>query len=73
MGAVIVEDQRTRDGGRADDIGVDPKRDAVVRAPVFAGKLSGRHEIPLPAANLGDTGSRTDSQGMPAIFGVDVG
>ena len=72
---VIVQDQRTRDGRRADDIGVDPERDAVVAAPVFASKLSGRYQVfLLPAAvNLGDIGSRTDSQRTPAILGADVG
>ena len=75
VGAVIVERKGAGNSRRTDDIGVDPKRDAVVPAPVFAGNLSGRYKIfPLPAAiNLGDVGGRTDSQRMPAIFDVDVG
>ena len=72
--AVIVQHQGTRNRGRTNDLGVDPERDAVVPAPVFARKLSRRDKIfPLPATvNLGDIGSRADSQRMPAFFDVDV-
>src|ERR1035438_10341395 len=50
VGAVIVEREGARNCWRTNDIGVDPERDAVVPAPVFARKLSGRHKIfPLPA------------------------
>lgn len=70
-----MQREGARNSGRTNDIGVDPERDAVVAAPVFARKLSGRHKIfPLPATvNLGDIGSRTDSQRMLAIFDADVG
>src|SRR5580704_7660008 len=75
VGAVIVEREGAGNSGRTNDIGVDPERDAVVPAPVFARKLSRRHKIfPLPATvNLGDIGSRTDSQRMLAIFDADLG
>ena len=73
--AVIVEGQGTGNGGRSDDIGIDPERNAVVVTPVFAGKFSGGHQVfPLSVtAHLGDIGSGTDSQRMLPIFGVDVG
>src|SRR5579863_4530637 len=72
---IVVQDKRTGDRGRADDIGIDPKRDSVVLAPVFAGKVSSRDQIfPLARAlNLRDIGRRTDSERMPAIFDVDIG
>ena len=74
VGAVIVQHEGARDGGRTNDVGVHPERDAVVAAPVFAGKLSGGHKIfPLPATvNLRDIGRGTHAQRMPAIFDVDV-
>ena len=73
--AFVVERERARDSGRANNIGVHPERDAVVPAPVFSGKLSGCHEIfPLSATvNLSDISSGTNSQRMPPVFGAGVG
>ena len=62
--AVVVEHQRARDGRRAFDVGINPQRKAIERAPVFAGELSRRHKVgPFAlAANGGLARRRTQAQ-----------
>lgn len=73
--SVIMENQRTRNSRRADDVGIHPERNAVVFASSLPREISAwLQDLPTHLiANLGDVGSRADAHGVLTIFSVNFG
>src|ERR1019366_1073177 len=75
--SVVVHRHSEGDEPGADNVGIDPHRDPVIGAPVFAGKRAGRTKPALtrtPGAGSGvwRGGNGAEPQRMAALLGPDV-